>query len=117
MSWLVSCHGIQPGQQKQKPWKQRPRPSGAPVRRRAASRAWIPGLYLALHALPGYIWLPKAYGNMMKHVLHDVPHDVDNPLWYLSMKIVRIRWKCIRHIFGLRTPGRSNRNLKSLEVS
>ena len=84
-SWhVMACVRIQPGQQKQKPWKQRPRPSGAPVRRRAASRAWpihpIPGLYLAL---PGYQRLMAIWCNLMQHVLHDVPHDVDNPLWYL----------------------------------
>lgn len=42
-----------------------------------------PGYLAYTWLLPCYIWLPKAYGNMMQHVLHHVPHDVDNPLWYL----------------------------------
>lgn len=81
----------------------------------ANSRAWIPGLYLAftlLHLATKGLWQ------------HDATRSApcssrcwQSSLVFIYMKMVRIRWKCIRHIFGLRTPGRSNRNLKSLEVS
>jgi hypothetical protein len=49
----------------------------------------------------GFTWLPKAYGNMMQL---DATRSArcSSRCWQSSlvfMKMVRIRWKCIRHIF------------------